>query len=173
MAAQSRRISSPRRRPLRRRGPTIGREFISASTPAAVGPFPLGLDALAGGAHGRQLFALRVASSAARWAIICRLAPALLFSAAKSISPGSQCQRDTPAFIAQVVSFNPFAGPPLVTPTPGCLPNCEISNRWLATARLRFGYSFDWIIPYVTAGVAMARLEADISGTPLGRQSAE
>ncbi len=77
----------------------------------------------------------------------------------------------TPPFVAQVVSF-PLGGPPIVTPTPGCLPNCEVSNPLLATARLRFGYSFDWIMPFVTAGVSIGRLEADISGTPLGRQSA-
>jgi outer membrane immunogenic protein len=52
-----------------------------------------------------------------------------------------------------------------------CVPNCEITNPWLATARLRFGYSFDWILPYVTAGVAIGRLEANIAGIPMGRQS--
>jgi outer membrane immunogenic protein len=73
----------------------------------------------------------------------------------------------TPPFVAQVIS------PALIpVPTPGCTPNCEISNPWLATARLRLGYSFDWILPYVTAGVAIGRLEASMAGIPLGRQSA-
>jgi outer membrane immunogenic protein len=83
----------------------------------------------------------------------------------------SSVKGTTPSFIAQVVSLDPATGFPIVTPTPGCFPNCEISNPWLATARLRFGYSFDWILPYVTAGVAAGRLEANTSGTPLGRQS--
>jgi outer membrane immunogenic protein len=62
--------------------------------------------------------------------------------------------------------------PPLLTPTSiACVPSCEVTNPWLATARLRLGYSFDWIMPYVTAGVAVGRLEADIAGLPMGRQS--
>jgi outer membrane immunogenic protein len=77
-----------------------------------------------------------------------------------------------PPFVAQVVSIDPNTGNPIITPTSGCTPNCEISNPWLATARLRFGYSFDWILPYVTAGVAVGRLETNIAGIPLGRQSA-
>ena len=39
----------------------------------------------------------------------------------------------------------------------------------------RLGYSFDWIVPivpYVTAGMAAGRLEANVAGIPLGRQSA-
>jgi outer membrane immunogenic protein len=79
----------------------------------------------------------------------------------------------TPPFVAQVISVNNAAVPPFIsTPTPGCTPNCEIASPWLATARLRFGYSFDWILPFVTAGVAAGRLEANIAGIPLGRQSA-
>src|SRR5271165_131642 len=78
----------------------------------------------------------------------------------------------TPAFTAQVVSINPVTGAPVTTPTPGCFPNCEVINPWLATARLRIGYSFDWILPYVTAGIAVGQLEANIAGIPLGRQSA-
>jgi outer membrane immunogenic protein len=77
----------------------------------------------------------------------------------------------TPSFTAQVISFSPVTGAQIITPTPGCFPNCEVSNPWLATARLRFGYSFDWIVPYVTAGVAVGRLEVNIAGIPLGRES--
>ena len=84
----------------------------------------------------------------------------------------SSVKGTTPAFTAQVVSFNSATGAPIVTPIPGCSPDCEVSNPWLATARLRFGYSFDWILPYVTGGVAVGRLEANIAGTPLGRQGA-
>lgn len=57
--------------------------------------------------------------------------------------------------------FDPVTGDQIVTPTPGCSPNCEVATPWLATGRLRFGYSLGWILPYVTAGVAIARLEAD------------
>lgn len=51
--------------------------------------------------------------------------------------------------------------------------NCEFKIPWLATARLRFGYSFDAftpvaIMPYVTGGVAITRLNADIAGAPYG-----
>jgi outer membrane immunogenic protein len=87
----------------------------------------------------------------------------------------SSIKGTTPAFIAQVASIDPVTAAPITTPTPGCFPNCEVTNPWLATARLRFGYSFDWIdwiLPYVTAGVAVGRLEANIAGIPLGRQSA-
>jgi outer membrane immunogenic protein len=78
----------------------------------------------------------------------------------------------TPAFIAQVISFDPVTGAEIITPTRGCTPNCDITSRWLATARLRLGYSLDWILPYVTAGFAIGRLEANIAGIPLGQQSA-
>ena len=71
--------------------------------------------------------------------------------------------------------------PPNIVPEPGfdpftptaisCVPNCEVINPWLATARLRLGYSLDWILPSVTAGVAVGRLEANIAGIPMGRQS--
>ena len=50
----------------------------------------------------------------------------------------SSIKGTTPAFIAQVAGFDPF-GNPIVTPTPGCTPNCEVRNPWLATARLRQG----------------------------------
>jgi outer membrane immunogenic protein len=51
-----------------------------------------------------------------------------------------------------------------------CAPNCEIRNPWLATARLRFGYAFNDILPYVTVGVGISRLVADIVGTPFGTE---
>jgi len=49
-----------------------------------------------------------------------------------------------------------------------CAPGCEFNVPWLATARLRFGYAFDRILPYVTGGVAIARLNANIVGAPFG-----
>jgi outer membrane immunogenic protein len=51
-----------------------------------------------------------------------------------------------------------------------CAPNCEVNEPWLATARLRFGYAFDTIMPYATVGVAIARLTADITGGPFGTE---
>jgi hypothetical protein len=47
-------------------------------------------------------------------------------------------------------------------------PNCEIKTSWLATARLRFGYAFDSIMAYVTAGAAISRLVASTAGAPFG-----
>jgi outer membrane immunogenic protein len=77
-----------------------------------------------------------------------------------------------PPNIALEPGFDPTTGAPIVTPTAiACFPHCEIANPWLATARLRFGYSFDWFLPYVTAGVAIGRLEANVAGLPMGRQS--
>jgi outer membrane immunogenic protein len=77
-----------------------------------------------------------------------------------------------PPNIVSEPGFNPVTGAPILIPTPiACVPNCEVSNPWLATLLLRLGYSFDWILPYVTAGVAVGRLEANIAGIPMGRQS--
>ncbi len=77
-----------------------------------------------------------------------------------------------PPNIVPEPGFDPNTGAPILTPTAiSCVPNCEVINPWLATARLRLGYSFDWILPYVTAGVAIGRLEANIAGIPMGRQS--
>jgi outer membrane immunogenic protein len=49
--------------------------------------------------------------------------------------------------------------------------NCELTSTWLATARLRFGYAFDRVMPYVTGGVSIGDLTADIAGQPFGTQS--
>jgi len=49
-----------------------------------------------------------------------------------------------------------------------CLPGCEFKVPWLATARLRFGYAFDRILPYVTGGAVIGDLNADIVGKPFG-----
>ena len=76
-----------------------------------------------------------------------------------------------PNVVPELAGFDPVTGAPFFVQTPICVPNCEVSNPWLATARLRLGYSFDWILPYVPAGVAVGRLEANIAGIPAGRQS--
>jgi outer membrane immunogenic protein len=57
-------------------------------------------------------------------------------------------------------------------PAPTCGPNCTISSPWLATARLRFGYAFNTILPYVTVGVSIGHLIASIAGEPLGIERA-
>ena len=54
---------------------------------------------------------------------------------------------------------------------PPCVPSCEMRSDWLATARLRFGYAFDTVMPYVTAGAAISRLVASTSGAPFGTES--
>jgi opacity protein-like surface antigen len=51
-----------------------------------------------------------------------------------------------------------------------CAPNCDLNQPWLATARLRFGYAFDTIMPYATVGFAIARLAAEIAGRPFGTE---
>ena len=53
-------------------------------------------------------------------------------------------------------------------PPASCMPNCELQTNWLATARLRFGYAFDTIMPYATAGAAISRLAAHTAGAPFG-----
>jgi opacity protein-like surface antigen len=45
-------------------------------------------------------------------------------------------------------------------------------SDWLGTARLRVGYAFDTIMPYVTAGAAISRLVASTAGAPLGTDRA-
>jgi outer membrane immunogenic protein len=46
---------------------------------------------------------------------------------------------------------------------------CELRDPLFATTRLRFGYAFDRFLPYVTGGVAIAWLKADIVGQPFGQ----
>jgi len=55
-------------------------------------------------------------------------------------------------------------------PPLSCAANCEFRNPWLGTARLRFGWAFDTILPYVTGGFAIGRLTADIAGRPFGAE---
>jgi hypothetical protein len=37
-----------------------------------------------------------------------------------------------------------------------CNPGCNIQNPWIMTARLRGGYAFNTIFPYLTAGATSA-----------------
>jgi outer membrane immunogenic protein len=54
---------------------------------------------------------------------------------------------------------------------PTCVAGCELDVPWLGTARLRVGYAFDQILPYVTGGVALGDLRADIVGAPFGTET--
>jgi outer membrane immunogenic protein len=84
-----------------------------------------------------------------------------------------------PTILAPTVIVDPNTGAVTVTPPApvSCVPDCEVKVSWLSTARLRFGYAFDNILPYVTAGVSMTRLYAGTTGAPavaslpLGTQS--
>jgi outer membrane immunogenic protein len=57
-----------------------------------------------------------------------------------------------------------------VSPTT-CLAGCQLTVPWLATARLRIGYAFDRFLPYVTGGIALGNMQADIVGDPFGSET--
>jgi len=42
--------------------------------------------------------------------------------------------------------------------------SCETRNDWLGTVRGRIGYAFDRIMPYVTGGLAVGNIKADLAG---------
>jgi len=46
-----------------------------------------------------------------------------------------------------------------------CGGTCETRNNWLGTARGRVGYAFDRFLPYITGGLAVGDIKADLSGT--------
>ncbi len=46
--------------------------------------------------------------------------------------------------------------------------SCETKNDWLGTARGRIGYAFDRFMPYVTGGLAVGNIKADIPGLGSG-----
>jgi outer membrane immunogenic protein len=80
---------------------------------------------------------------------------------------GYNLQTDGPVVVGAEtdIAWSGVAGS---VPPFSCAPNCEIKSNWLATARLRSGYAFDTVLPYVTAGVAISRLSASIAGAPFG-----
>ena len=43
---------------------------------------------------------------------------------------------------------------------------CATKNPWLGTARLRVGYAFDRIMPYLTGGYAAGSVAARVTGAP-------
>jgi len=83
---------------------------------------------------------------------------------------GYNLQTDGP-FVWGVEGDFGWSGVRGTVPPASCVPNCEMQSNWLATARLRFGYAFDTVMPYVTAGAAISRLVASTAGAPFGTQS--
>jgi outer membrane immunogenic protein len=53
---------------------------------------------------------------------------------------------------------------------PSCMTNCQLAMPWLATVRMRGGYSFGGLLPYLTGGVAITHFDASIAGAPFGTQ---
>ena len=47
-----------------------------------------------------------------------------------------------------------------------CPAGCETRNNWLGTVRGRFGYAFDRFMPYVTGGLAVGDIKANVTGLP-------
>lgn len=54
---------------------------------------------------------------------------------------------------------------------PTCLAGCQLTLPWLATARLRIGYAFGRFLPYVTGGIALGNMQANIVGDPFGTET--
>jgi outer membrane immunogenic protein len=127
-----------------------------ASTPDGSG----GVASLSGGFGGGTLGYNLQTGSPAVWGVEIDLAR-------------TSIKANVPTILVPVVTMDPNTGTVTVSPPApvSCVPNCEIKVDWLSTARLRFGYAFDNILPYVTAGVSISRLLTDIAGTPLGTQS--
>jgi outer membrane immunogenic protein len=46
----------------------------------------------------------------------------------------------------------------------GGLATCQVNNDWLSTARGRFGYAFDRFLPFVTGGLAVGNVNANVPG---------
>jgi len=46
----------------------------------------------------------------------------------------------------------------------GGLATCEVKNDWLGTARGRLGYAFDRFLPFVTGGLAVGDINANVPG---------
>jgi outer membrane immunogenic protein len=47
-----------------------------------------------------------------------------------------------------------------------CPAGCETRNNWLGTVRGRVGYAFDRFMPYVTGGLAVGDIKANVTGLP-------
>jgi outer membrane immunogenic protein len=51
-------------------------------------------------------------------------------------------------------------------PAATCGTICELKSDWFSTARLRFGYSIDRFLPYLTGGLSISDFESNIVGMP-------
>jgi outer membrane immunogenic protein len=86
--------------------------------------------------------------------------------------------------ISAAVGYNLQTGDPIVLgveadlgwsglsktiPLADCAGACEFKNPWIVTTRLRGGYAFDWIFPYLTAGAAFGEVVGNNIGAPFGR----
>ena len=58
-------------------------------------------------------------------------------------------------------------------PLASCGSSCAVTNPWFTTARVRVGYAFETILPYVTAGVAFGDLVATPTFAAFSRQYAD
>jgi outer membrane immunogenic protein len=54
-----------------------------------------------------------------------------------------------------------------IIPATTCVMNCELKSDWFSTARIRFGYSIDRFLPYVTGGLSISDFSASIVGQPV------
>ena len=71
------------------------------------------------------------------------------------------------AFVASVEADMDWTSVAGTVSAPSC-PSCDFKIPWLATTRLRFGYSTNGFLPYVTGGAAIGGLYANLSGAPFG-----
>jgi outer membrane immunogenic protein len=53
----------------------------------------------------------------------------------------------------------------------GCVPGCQTSNTWLSTVRGRVGYAFDRFLPYVTGGLAVGDIRADVGNVNVAKNT--
>ena len=49
-------------------------------------------------------------------------------------------------------------------PCVGGVATCQVKNDWLGTARGRFGFAFDRFLPFVTGGLAVGDINANVPG---------
>jgi outer membrane immunogenic protein len=49
-------------------------------------------------------------------------------------------------------------------PCVGGAATCQVTNDWLATARGRAGFAFDRFLPFVTGGLAVGNVNANVPG---------
>ena len=93
-----------------------------------------------------------------------------------SLDATSGAARISGGFVGGTIGYNLQTGDPFVVgiegdfefsilngslSTPSCAVSCAVKAPALGSARLRFGYAFDGILPYATAGFAYSRAVID------------